>query len=90
MDDPRRNDRDEPWLDRRSPESWHERRLRRILSSIQRDVDEGGTARVRQALLDMSDPELLASFPRRRFVPASNSDYQPILDTAQAIGLIDS
>ncbi len=50
MDDPRRNDRDEPWLDRSSPESWHERRLRRILSSIQRDVDEGGTALVRQIL----------------------------------------
>lgn len=50
MDDPHRTNRDEPWLDRNSPESWRERRLRRILSSIQRDVDEGGTARVRQIL----------------------------------------
>ena len=58
------------------------------------DVDArfgaGFTDRLRQALLDMSDPELLASFPRRRFVPASNADYQAILDTAQAIGLMDS
>jgi hypothetical protein len=50
MNDPRRP---EPWFDRDpieadSVEAWRERRLRRILSSIQRDVDEGGTARVRQ------------------------------------------
>ena len=50
MDDPGKADRDERWLERRSPESWHERRLRRILTSIARDVDEGGTARVRQIL----------------------------------------
>ena len=50
----RDENRDERWggsdVDRSSPESWRERRLRRILSSIQRDVDEGGTARVRQIL----------------------------------------
>ncbi len=59
MNDTRHTNRDErrsdePWLesgvDPSSPESWRERRLRRILSSIQRDVDEGGTARVRQIL----------------------------------------
>ena len=39
--------------------------------------------------LDIDSPELLESFPRRSFVPAENADYQPIVDTAKAIGLID-
>lgn len=50
---------------------------------------EGFSARLTRALLDMNDPELLAAFPRKAFVPAANDDYQPILDTAKAIGLID-
>jgi phosphonate transport system substrate-binding protein len=50
---------------------------------------EGFTARVRRALLDMDDPNLLASFPRRRFVPATNDDYRPIEDVARTVGLID-
>ena len=46
-------------------------------------------AKVTRALLGMKDPDLLASFPRKSFVPASNADYQPILDTGKSIGLID-
>lgn len=45
--------------------------------------------RVTHALLNMKSPDLLSSFPRQSFVPASNQDYQPILDTAQSIGLMD-
>ena len=37
----------------------------------------------------MKDRTLLDSFPRTRFVPASNDDYRPIVETAKAIGLID-
>ena len=37
----------------------------------------------------MKDPGLLASFPRKSFIPASNSDYQPIVDVAKKIKLID-
>ena len=47
------------------------------------------TAWVRQALLDMDDPDLLASFPRKGFIPASNADFQPILDTARELKLVD-
>ena len=47
------------------------------------------TDNVRKALLEMNDAELLASFPRLRFVPASNGDYEPIEATAKAIGLLD-
>jgi len=50
---------------------------------------KGFLDRLRTALLTLDDPEVLAAFPRSRFVAAKNSDYQPILDTARAIGLID-
>ena len=33
--------------------------------------------RLTQVLLDIDDPVLLASFPRRSFVPANNFDYEP-------------
>lgn len=61
--------------------------------SIRGDVDSewgaGFKQRVKQALLEMNDPELLQAFPRSRFIEATNDDYQPILDTARKIGLID-
>jgi phosphonate transport system substrate-binding protein len=44
---------------------------------------------VKSALLNMQDRNLLDAFPRSSFVPAGNGDYQPILDTAKSIGLID-
>ncbi|MFC6668727.1 putative selenate ABC transporter substrate-binding protein [Marinobacterium aestuariivivens] len=61
--------------------------------TLRGDVDAhfgaGFRDRVREALLAMKDPELLQSFPRQSFVPASNADYAPIEDTARAIGLLD-
>ena len=45
--------------------------------------------RLRRALLELNDPAILAVFPRSGFIPATNADYQPILDTARSIGLID-
>ena len=61
--------------------------------SIRGDVDArfgaGFKDRVRKALLEMNAPALLEAFPRRSFVPATNEDYQPIVDTAAAIGLLD-
>ncbi|MBV1787608.1 putative selenate ABC transporter substrate-binding protein [Marinobacterium sp. D7] len=61
--------------------------------TVRGDVDQhfgdGFKARVREALLNMKDPDLLASFPRESFVPASNDDYGPIESTAKAIGLLD-
>lgn len=60
---------------------------------IRGDVDQrfgnGFTDRVRQALLDMDDPELLAAFPREGFIPAHNEDYRPILEIGREIGLLD-
>ena len=50
---------------------------------------EGFAAKVKAALLEMNDPDLLASFPRQSFVEAKNADYQPILETAQQLDLMD-
>lgn len=61
--------------------------------SIRGDVDKnygaGFKAKVKKALLDLKDPDLLATFPRKRFIPASNEDYQPIIDIGRKIGLLD-
>ncbi|MBZ0329605.1 putative selenate ABC transporter substrate-binding protein [Halomonas sp. ANAO-440] len=61
--------------------------------TVRGDVDErfgeGFTERLQQALLDMDDPDLLASFPRAGFIPAVNEDYQEILEVAQSLGLLD-
>ncbi|VAX08392.1 ABC transporter, substrate-binding protein (cluster 12, methionine/phosphonates) [hydrothermal vent metagenome] len=61
--------------------------------SIRGDVNQtfgaGFKERVTKALLELKDPDLLASFPRSGFIPASNDDYQPILDIGKSIGLID-
>ncbi len=60
--------------------------------TIRGDVDqtwgEGFVGKVQQALLNMNEPELLASFPRKGFIEADNSMYQPILDTARQIGIL--
>lgn len=60
--------------------------------TIRGDVDqtwgEGFIQNVQRAILNMKDSELLASFPRKRFIAADNSMYQPILDTARDIGII--
>lgn len=59
--------------------------------TVRGDVDQvygaGTTARIQKALLAITDPELLDAFPRKRFIPADNSMYQPILDTGRSIGI---
>lgn len=61
--------------------------------TVRGDVDasfgNGFSKKVEAALIGMTDPKLLNSFPRQSFVPADNQDYEPIEDVAKAIGLID-
>lgn len=61
--------------------------------TIRGDVDErfgaGFKQKVTEALLNLDDPELLDSFPRSGFIPASNDDYEPIRATAENIGILD-
>ncbi|MCK2184503.1 putative selenate ABC transporter substrate-binding protein [Halomonas getboli] len=60
--------------------------------TIRGDADErfgdGFSDKVREALLEMDEPELLDSFPRSAFIPADNAMYAPIEDVAEALGLL--
>ncbi len=62
--------------------------------SIRGDTDtafgDGFIERVQNALLSMKDPSLLDSFPRTRFIAADNGMYEPILDTAINVGIIEN
>ena len=60
-----------------------------IRGDADRAFGAGFSARVKKALLGIKDPALLALFPRQSFVPAKNSDYEPILEAGKSIGLID-
>jgi len=61
--------------------------------SVRGDVDAafgpGFKERLRAALLAVSDPSILASFARSRFIPAANSDYAPVEEVAKATGLFN-
>lgn len=60
-----------------------------VRGDLERSWGSGFTGRVKTALLNMKDRDLLDAFPRKSFVPADNSDYRPIKETAKSIGLID-
>ena len=60
-----------------------------VREGVDNAFGDGFKKRLTQALLGMDDPELLACFPRKSFVPADNLDYEPIEKVAKAIGLID-
>lgn len=47
----------------------------------------GTIEKIQKALVSISDSELLDAFPRKSFIPADNSMYQPILDTGKSIGI---
>lgn len=61
--------------------------------TIRGDVDErfgdGFADRVQQALIDMTDPDLLASFPRSGFIAAANKDYAPIEAVGKELDLLE-
>jgi phosphonate transport system substrate-binding protein len=60
--------------------------------TIRGDVDQtygkGFADKAQKALVEMKDPNLLASFPRAAFIPADNTMYQPILDVGTDIGIL--
>ncbi|MFV1960034.1 MAG: putative selenate ABC transporter substrate-binding protein [Planctomycetota bacterium] len=45
--------------------------------------------RLQRALVAMDDPELLAAFPRKRLVPASNEDFRGIEEVARTLHFLD-
>ena len=60
-----------------------------IRGDVEKKYGKGFIARVQQALIGMTDRELLDSFPRTRFIVADNSMYGPILETGTAIGIFE-
>lgn len=60
---------------------------------IRGDVDqrfgEGFTKKVQDALVGMTDPDLLASFPREAFIPATNAEFDAIEQTGKELGLLE-
>jgi hypothetical protein len=37
----------------------------------------------------MKEADLLAAFPRKRFIKATNADYQAIFDVGKQVGLLE-
>jgi len=60
-----------------------------VRGDLNKRYGDGFIQKVKSALLNLKDPELLASFPRSSFIPASNSDYDRILETGKKIGLLE-
>ena len=59
-----------------------------IRGSVDETYGEGFIKKVQGALLGITDPAILNAFPRAKFIPADNSMYQSILDTAIEVGII--
>ncbi|HIP45913.1 MAG TPA: putative selenate ABC transporter substrate-binding protein [Sulfurospirillum arcachonense] len=61
--------------------------------TIRGDVDEqfgkGFSKKVQAALIKLDDKEILAAFPRAKFIESKSSDFDPILKVGREIGLID-
>jgi hypothetical protein len=49
----------------------------------------GFSARLQASILAIDDPELLAIFDRKKFIPAKNEDYKVIEDVGRLTGLIN-
>lgn len=61
-----------------------------IRGDVGRKFGEDFIQKVKDALINLSDREVLDSFPRKRFIEADNSTYRAILETAIIIGIIES
>ena len=61
--------------------------------TIRGDVEEkfgkGFIAKVKKALLELDDKDILEQFNRSKFIEAENSMFQPIYDVAKSLDLID-
>ena len=60
-----------------------------IRGDVDKQFGEGFSKRVQAALLKLDDKEILAAFPRAKFIEAKSSDFDPILKVGREIGLID-
>ncbi|MEH6735636.1 MULTISPECIES: putative selenate ABC transporter substrate-binding protein [unclassified Shewanella] len=60
-----------------------------VHSGVDETFGAGFKEKLTKTLIGMTDKDLLASFPRESFVPAKNSDYEPIERVAKTIGMLD-
>ncbi len=56
---------------------------------LDKTYGEGFTLKLQKAILDIKDEKILKAFPRSGFIKAKNEDYEPILEVARKIKLID-
>ena len=60
---------------------------------VRGDVDAtfgtGFKEKIREAILSIDDPKLLAVMDRKKFIPAKNSDYKVIEDVGRIAGLLN-
>jgi phosphonate transport system substrate-binding protein len=60
-----------------------------VRGDVDADYGKGFTEKLTQVILAIKDPDILASFPRKGFIPAKNDDYNGLQDVAKSIGLLD-
>lgn len=60
-----------------------------IRGDVELQFGKGFIKKVQQALIELSDKEILASFPRTSFIVADNSMYDPIVNTGKKIGIFE-
>ena len=61
-----------------------------IRGDVEEKYGEGFIQKVKDALINLSDREVLDAFPRKRFIEAENATYRAILETAIIIGIIET
>ena len=61
-----------------------------IRGDVKKKFGEGFTAKVQRVLINMQDRALLDSFPRSSFIAADNTMFEPILNTAIEVGIIEN
>ena len=55
---------------------------------LEKDFGPGFTEKLQAALIAIDDPQLLAAFPRKKLVKASNDDYKQIEQVARELGFV--
>lgn len=60
-----------------------------IRGDVNKTYGKGFALKVQKALLKLEDKTILDAFPRTKFIKATNKDFEPVLNTAKSIGLID-
>jgi len=56
---------------------------------LDKQFGAGFTQKLTNAILNIKDKKILDAFPRSGFIKATNKDFQPVLDVARKIGLVD-